>query len=198
MGCNVDDRRGAIALGKQLDYDNSIKSRDRETEQRLYPEEGSCADFREIVGKSPALKITLNLVSRVAPTDSSVLILGETGTGKELIARATHTLSSRRERAFVRLNCAAIPLGLLERPRAAPQVGSLAHKHTRDLEKRTANDLWPHHEDQSLNTRSVLTRGLNMLSSTHSGIVMNRRGMMTSYLADGPSRFAWPPGKRSL
>jgi formate hydrogenlyase transcriptional activator len=68
----------------------------------------------EIVGESPALKTALDLVSIVAPTDSSVLILGETGTGKELIARAMHNLSSRRDRAFVKLNCAAIPLGLLE------------------------------------------------------------------------------------
>ena len=77
-------------------------------------EEKSRADFGDIVGESPALKTALNLVSVVAPTDSSVLILGETGTGKELIARAIHNLSSRRERAFIKVNCAAIPLGLLE------------------------------------------------------------------------------------
>ena len=66
------------------------------------------------MGESPALQATLQLVSVVAPTDSSALILGETGTGKELIARAIHDLSARRERAFVKVNCAAIPLGLLE------------------------------------------------------------------------------------
>jgi formate hydrogenlyase transcriptional activator len=71
-------------------------------------------DFEGIVGESPALKTALHLVSVVAPTDASVMILGETGTGKELIARAVHDLSTRRERAFVKLNCAAIPLGLLE------------------------------------------------------------------------------------
>jgi formate hydrogenlyase transcriptional activator len=81
---------------------------------QMIGEEELATERGAIVGKSPALKATLHLASVVAPTDSSVLIVGETGTGKELIARAIHNLSSRRERAFVKLNCAAIPLGLLE------------------------------------------------------------------------------------
>jgi formate hydrogenlyase transcriptional activator len=70
--------------------------------------------FAQIVGKSPALETVLEQVERVATTDSTVLVQGETGTGKELIARAVHNLSSRCGRAFVKLNCAAIPLDLLE------------------------------------------------------------------------------------
>ena len=77
-------------------------------------EERIRAEFREIIGQSQSLKTALSLVSIVASTDSSVLILGETGTGKELVARAIHRLSGRSEKAFVKLNCAAIPLGLLE------------------------------------------------------------------------------------
>jgi len=83
-----------------LEYEKTIKDRDKETKQRLYLEEETRAEFGEIVGESPALKSALNLVSLVAPTDSSVLILGETGTGKELIARAIHNLSSRRNGPF--------------------------------------------------------------------------------------------------
>ncbi len=70
--------------------------------------------FEQVIGDSPALEAVLEQVERVAPTDSTVLIQGETGTGKELIAHAIHHLSSRCGRAFVRLNCAAIPLDLLE------------------------------------------------------------------------------------
>jgi formate hydrogenlyase transcriptional activator len=104
----------AIAVENTLDYEKAVRDRDKETKQRLYLEEEIRAEFGAIVGDSPALRTALDLVSTVAPTDSSVLILGETGTGKELVARAIHNLSSRRDRAFVKLNCAAIPLGLLE------------------------------------------------------------------------------------
>src|ERR1700722_7019685 len=85
-------------------------------EERLYvePEIGSEYSFEDIVGKSAALRKVLDQVAIVAPTGSTVLLHGETGTGKELIARAIHRLSSRRERALVRMNCAAIPSGLLE------------------------------------------------------------------------------------
>lgn len=71
-------------------------------------------EFEGIVGRSTALKKALHLVQTVAPTDASVLIEGETGTGKELIARAIHAYSERKSRAFLKLNCAAIPAGLLE------------------------------------------------------------------------------------
>jgi transcriptional regulator with GAF, ATPase, and Fis domain len=70
--------------------------------------------FEGIVGQSPALRHVIDLVATVAPTDSTVLLLGETGTGKELIARAIHQQSRRKERPLVKLNCAAIPGGLLE------------------------------------------------------------------------------------
>jgi formate hydrogenlyase transcriptional activator len=70
--------------------------------------------FGGIIGQSPALRGVLQMVDQVAPGDSTVLLLGETGTGKELIARAIHNCSSRRDQGFVKLNCAAIPSGLLE------------------------------------------------------------------------------------
>jgi formate hydrogenlyase transcriptional activator len=85
-------------------------------QERLYLESEILSEysFEEIVGKSAALRNVLEQVSIVAPTGSTVLLHGETGTGKELLARAIHNLSPRRQRAFVRLNCAAIPSGLVE------------------------------------------------------------------------------------
>ena len=88
-----------------MDTSPTFKNRDGDT---------SPPEFEQIIGSSPALESALDQVRRVAPTDSTVLIQGETGTGKELIARAIHDGSSRRGRAFVKLNCAAIPLELLE------------------------------------------------------------------------------------
>ena len=84
-------------------------------DQQLFPESMAteCC-FEGIIGKSPAIKKVLEQVAIVAPTDATVLLHGETGTGKELVACAIHNLSSRRRRTFVRMNCAAIPSGLLE------------------------------------------------------------------------------------
>jgi formate hydrogenlyase transcriptional activator len=90
--------------------------KDKLAEEKLYLEEEirSEFNFEEIVGDSLALKRALAQVEVVAPAGTAVLITGETGTGKELIARAIHNLSPRRERTFVKINCAAIPSGLLE------------------------------------------------------------------------------------
>ncbi|MFO0775169.1 MAG: sigma 54-interacting transcriptional regulator [Nitrospiraceae bacterium] len=106
----------AIAVDNALAYQQIAELKDKVTEEKLYLEEELRSEqrFDDIVGDSAALKHVLAQVKVVAPTDSTVLILGETGTGKELIARAVHRLSGRRDRTFVKLNCAAIPTGLLE------------------------------------------------------------------------------------
>jgi formate hydrogenlyase transcriptional activator len=99
-----------------LAYEKISDLKDRLAQEKLYLEDEirSELNFEEIVGKSEALRYVLKQVETVAPTDSTVLIYGETGTGKELVARALHNLSERRAGAFVKLNCAAIPTGLLE------------------------------------------------------------------------------------
>jgi len=106
----------AIAVENALEYEHMTKAKERLAEQKLYLEDEIRLEhnFEEIIGNSPRLKAVLESVRIVAPADSTVLIQGETGTGKEMIARAIHNLSSRKGQAFVKVNCAAIPLGLLE------------------------------------------------------------------------------------
>ena len=106
----------AIAVENALAYGEIRSLKDKLAEERVYlrDEIRTESNFEEIVGKSAVLRRVLKDVETVAPTDSTVLICGETGTGKELIARAIHNLSPRRSKAFVKLNCAAIPTGLLE------------------------------------------------------------------------------------
>jgi len=106
----------AVAVENALAFQCIEKLKEKLEKEKVYLEEEIRTEhnFDEIVGESPALRRVLKEVETVAPTQSTVLIRGETGTGKELIARALHELSPRRQRTFVRLNCAAIPSGLLE------------------------------------------------------------------------------------
>jgi formate hydrogenlyase transcriptional activator len=106
----------AVAVENALAFQQIEALNDRLQRENIYLEEEVRAEnnFGEIVGESTALRRVLKEVKTVAPTDSTVLVRGETGTGKELIARALHELSPRQGRTFVKLNCAAIPSGLLE------------------------------------------------------------------------------------
>ena len=105
---DIDDRKKAEKLLRNENV--------RLAQENVYLEEQIRSEmgFEQIIGSSPALKHVLELVETVAPNDSTVLLLGETGTGKELIARAIHERSRRKAKTFVKLNCAAIPTGLLE------------------------------------------------------------------------------------
>src|SRR5215467_14224533 len=106
----------AIAIENATVFGEIAKLRDKLAQEKLYLEEEIRGemDFEGIVGQSSGLRQVLNLVETVAPSDSTVLLLGETGTGKELIARAIHDRSRRKDRTLVKLNCAAFPTGLLE------------------------------------------------------------------------------------
>lgn len=134
---------GAIKTAVQFDENERLKN--QLASEKLYLEEEiqSEYNFSEIVGQSAALKYVLRQIETVAPTDSCVLLYGETGTGKELFSRAIHNLSARRERTMVKLNCSAIPTGLLESElfghekgaftgAIAPRIGrfELAHRGT--------------------------------------------------------------------
>jgi formate hydrogenlyase transcriptional activator len=106
----------AIAVSNAASYRRIEELNAQLAQEKLYLQDEIRTEqgFEEIVGRSPALRRVLHEIQTVAPTDSTVLISGETGTGKELVARAIHQLSARRDNAFVKLNCAAIPTGLLE------------------------------------------------------------------------------------
>jgi formate hydrogenlyase transcriptional activator len=108
--------RVAMAVNNALAFRQISELRERLSQEKRYLEEEINLEnrFEDIVGESTGLRQVLKDIETVAPTDATVLIQGETGTGKELLARATHRLSPRRDRTFVKLNCAAIPAGLLE------------------------------------------------------------------------------------
>jgi formate hydrogenlyase transcriptional activator len=116
----------AIAVENALEFGQITEAKERLAEQKFYLEDEIRLEhnFEEIIGNSQRLKAVLESVRIVAPADSTVLIQGETGTGKEVIARAIHNLSSRKGQAFVKVNCAAIPLGLLESELFGHEKGS--------------------------------------------------------------------------
>jgi formate hydrogenlyase transcriptional activator len=106
----------ALAVENALDYREIRELKEQLSKEKLYLEDEIRTEmnFAQVIGNSASLRKVLKRVATVAPTDSTVLIYGETGTGKELIARAIHDLSPRQSKPFVKLNCAAIPTGLLE------------------------------------------------------------------------------------
>ncbi len=106
----------AIALDNARAYREIAALTEKLKKEKLYLQDEirSERNFEEIIGESAALKKVLRQTKTVAPSDATVLVLGETGTGKELIARAVHRMSSRKDNSFIKLNCAAIPTGLLE------------------------------------------------------------------------------------
>ena len=106
----------AVSFANARAYQEIAELKDKLAVEKLYLEDEirSELNFEQIVGESPQLKKALGDAKTVAPSDATVLLLGETGTGKELLARAIHNMSSRKQRSFIKLNCAAIPTGLLE------------------------------------------------------------------------------------
>ncbi len=121
----------AIAVENAQAFEEIAQLKNKLAEEKLYLEDEIRTEFNfeEIIGESTALKNILKQVGTVAPTDSTVLIQGETGTGKELIARAIHNLSSRKDGTFVKINCAAIPTGLLESELFGHERGAFHWRH---------------------------------------------------------------------
>ena len=124
-----------MAVGNTLTTQSVSNLRDRLTQEKQYLEAQIDIEnhYEDIIGKSPALVTALKHVESVAPTESTVLIEGETGTGKELLARAIHRLSPRKDRSFIKLNCAAIPAGLIESELFGHEKGAFTGAITRKI-----------------------------------------------------------------
>jgi formate hydrogenlyase transcriptional activator len=126
LGIAIENQRAAAEI-------ETLKNRLAEEKKYLEGEIRYHANFSELVGESAALTHVLNQVSTVASSDATVLILGETGTGKELIARAIHQMSRRKDQSFIKINCAAIPTGLLESELFGYEKGAFTHALTQKL-----------------------------------------------------------------
>ena len=129
----ADHKQAAQALQTALTEVAQLQERLQAENSYLREEIRSDANFEEIVGRSPALMQVLHQVERVAVTDTTVLILGETGTGKELIARAIHNRSTRKDRPLVKVNCAALPSTLIESELFGHEKGAFTGAFTRKV-----------------------------------------------------------------
>jgi formate hydrogenlyase transcriptional activator len=116
-------------------YEEIARLRVRLEEENRYLQEEIKTEhnFEEITAQSPGMKQVFKMIETVAPTDATVLIVGETGTGKELVARALHNLSSRRHQALVKVNCAALPAGLIESELFGHEKGAFTGALTRRI-----------------------------------------------------------------
>jgi formate hydrogenlyase transcriptional activator len=125
----------AIALDNARAYRRIEELNHRLNEEKVYIESElqTALHFDEIVGDSPALTEVMQQIRQIAPTDTTVLILGETGTGKELVARAIHRVSARSAKAFVKINCAAVPSGLLESELFGHEKGAFTNAFSQKL-----------------------------------------------------------------
>jgi formate hydrogenlyase transcriptional activator len=128
-------RQIALAVENMRAYEEIARLRARlEAENRYLQEEIKTEhNFEEITGQSPEMKQVFKMIETVAPTNATVLIVGETGTGKELVARALHNLSSRRHQALVKVNCAALPAGLIESELFGHEKGAFTGALTRRI-----------------------------------------------------------------